>query len=120
MANEQNSPVGGGLQDVVTNLLSGVNYLGQLVTIWRNAIPRATGTFTMPAAATFNVADVRAQTNSIVQISPTNASAGTLQGSVKSLYVSSVTSGVGFTVATANATNAAGTETFSYTINNPV
>jgi hypothetical protein len=114
------TPIGGSLQDLVSNIKSGVNYLGQLVVIWKAVLPRATGTFTMSAAATKAIAETRVQANSIVTLNPANAAAGTLQGSAKYLYVSSVTAGVGFSVATSNATNAAGTEVFSYIAVNPV
>jgi Mrp family chromosome partitioning ATPase len=114
------TPIGGSLQDLVTSIKSGVVYLGKLVQIWTAVLPRATGSFTMTATATHAVAEPRVQANSIVQLIPTNAAAGTLQGSAKSLYIVSVTAGVGFTVATANAANAAGTETFQYSAINPV
>jgi hypothetical protein len=42
-----------------------------------------------------------------------------LQGSAKALYISAIVAGTSFTVATASAANAAGTETFNYTINSP-
>ena len=114
------APIGGSLQALVTSIKSGVVYLGQLVVIWKAVLPRATGSFTMTAAATHAVVETRVQANSLVNLIPTNAAAGTLQGSAKSLYISSVTAGVGFTVATASAANAAGTETFSYSTVNPV
>lgn len=114
------TPIGGSLQDLVTSIKSGVVYLGKLVQIWTAVLPKATGSFTMTAAATLSVPEPRVQANSIVQLIPTNAAAGTLQGSAKFLYVSAVSAGVGFTVATANATNAAGTEIFTYVATTPV
>ena len=112
--------LGGGLQDLVSKQQQGVVYLGKLVQIFSNLFPRVSGSFTMAAAATKAVADTRVQANSIVFLTPTNAAAGTLMGSNKALYISSVTAGVGFTVATAAGTNAAGTEIFSYVAFNPV
>jgi hypothetical protein len=114
------TPAGGGMQDLVTTQGNGVRYLGQLVQFIKQLLPRISGTFTMTATATLAVAQPLIQANSIVTLQAKNASAGTLQGSAKSLYISSVTAGVGFTVATANATNAAGTEQFLYTAINPV
>jgi hypothetical protein len=113
-------PAGGGMQDLVSVQGNGVRYLGQLVQLLQQLLPRITGSFTMPAAATKAVAETRVQANSIISLTPTDASAGTLQGSAKCLYISSVTAGVGFTVATASGGNAAGTETFSYFALNPV
>lgn len=77
------------------------------------------GSFTCGAAATTVVADVNVLANSVILLMPTNAAAGTLQGSVESLYISARTVGVGFTVATAAGTAAGGTETFEYIIVNP-
>lgn len=113
-------PAGGGMQDLVTVQGSGVRYLGQLIQIFQQLFPRITGTFTMSASTSKAVADTRVQANSIISLQATNAAAGTLQGSAKSLYISNVSPGVGFTVTTANATNAAGTEIFSYFAFNPV
>lgn len=114
------TPLGGSLQDLVSVQGNGVRYLGQLVLLFQKLLPKATGSFTMTAAATLSVAEPRVQANSIVQLIPTNAAAGTLQGSAKFLYVSAVSAGVGFTVATANAANAAGTEIFTYVATTPV
>lgn len=83
------------------------------------AFPRVTGTFTLAAAATTVVPDAHVQANSIITPTAMNATAGTLQGSAKALYISARSVGASFTVATANATAAAGTETFSYTLVTP-
>ena len=113
------SPVGGGPQDLISAVKSIVIYLGKIVTLLTSSIPRITGTFTMPAAATKTVTDARINANAVIWLQATNLSAGTLQGSAKNLVVSSVASG-SFIVSTANATNAAGTETFVYVAFNPV
>lgn len=78
-----------------------------------------TGSFTLGAAATTVVNNGNVLSTSIIILFPTNAAAGTLQGSAKSLYISAKSAGVSFTVATASAAAAAGTETFSYLIVNP-
>ncbi len=106
-----------GATDVVTQLQGIVRQLVSLT----NAITGRVifGVFTMPVAVSLTIAQPGIKGNSIVTLSPTNASAGTLQGSAKALYVSAIVAGTSFTVSTANATNAAGTETFSYTINTP-
>lgn len=78
-----------------------------------------TGSFTLGAAATTVVNNGNVLTTSIIIPFPTNASAGTLMGSTKSLYISAKSAGVSFTVATASAVAAAGTETFAYVIVNP-
>jgi hypothetical protein len=78
-----------------------------------------TGSFTLGAAATTVVTDANVLSSSIIVAFPTNAAAGTLMGSAKSLYISAKSAGVSFTVATASAAAAAGTETFSYVIVNP-
>lgn len=77
------------------------------------------GTFTLGAAATTVVPEPAVQSLSAISWTPTNASAGTLEGSAKKLYVSAISPGVSFTVATANAASAAGTETFSYKVETP-
>ena len=78
------------------------------------------GTFTMAAAASKVVSDTNVASNSIITLTPTNAAAGTLQQSTETLYISSISPGVSFTVATADGGSAAGTETFSYLIYTPV
>jgi hypothetical protein len=115
----EGGPVGSGWQDLTSAVKSIVNYIGQIVVILNRLFPRATGTFTMPAAATKTVTDARINANAVILLQATNPSAGTLQGSAKALYVSAVASG-SFTVATASAAAAAGTETFVYWAFNPV
>lgn len=106
-----------GATDVVTQLQ---NIVRQLTAINKTLAGRViSGTFTMPAAATLTITQPAVQSLSTITLTPTNASAGTLQGSVKALYISAQVAGTSFTVKTANNTNAAGTETFSYTINTP-
>ena len=78
----------------------------------------AKGSFTMAAAATKTVTDANVTSTSVILLVPTNAAAGTLQGSAKSLYVSTKTAGASFAVATASGVAAAGTETFDYVIIN--
>ena len=74
------------------------------------------GSFTLGAAATTVVANVDVTATCTILLTPTNAAAATLQGSAKCLYISARTAGASFTVATASAAAAAGTETFNYRI----
>jgi hypothetical protein len=108
------------LDDVVSNLLSIAKNIGSLIGVLQTTLPRVSGTFTLGAAATTVVPEPAVRSNSIIMPIPTNASAATLQGSAKYAYVSVKTVGVSFTVATANGTAAAGTETFTYQLMNPV
>ena len=91
----------------------------QLIQVFKGVFPRAFGKFTMPAAATITVSTTAVTSNCDIGWTPTNASAGTLLGSAKCLYLSSISPGVSFTLATASGANAAGTETFSYRISIP-
>lgn len=77
------------------------------------------GVFTCAAAATTTVNSSFIKANSIVLWMPTNAAAGTNEGSAKKLYLSARTAGVSFAVSTASAAAAAGTETFIYIVVNP-
>lgn len=107
-----------GIDDVATKLQQGNQLMGQLVNVITNLFPRSMGTFTMAAAASKTVTDANVATSSLILLMPTNAAAGTLQGSNECLYV---TPGSGsFVVATAAGTSAAGTETFSYAVFNPL
>lgn len=74
------------------------------------------GVFTLAAAATTTVNNANMFTLGNLRFFPTNAAAATLMGSAKCLYNSAIVQGTSFTVATASAAAAAGTETFRYEI----
>lgn len=104
--------------DIVTKLQQGNQLMGQLVNIIGNWFPRAFGSFTMSATASKTVTDANCSSSSYVVLIPTNAAAGTLQGSNECLYVTAANGS--FAVATAAGTSAAGTETFNYLIFTPL
>jgi hypothetical protein len=106
-----------GATDVVSALKGITQQLAAWVKVFgsRNTY----GSFTLSAAATTTIAQPAVQANSVPDWTPTNAAAGTLEGSAKHLYLSSISPGVSFTVATANSAAAAGTETFIYKIETP-
>ena len=106
-----------GVSDVVTQLQNIVRQLSSLTAAITGRV--AYGSFTMPAAATLTIQQPAIKGNSVITLIPTDASAGTLQGSAKYLYPSAIVAGTSFTVSTASGGNAAGSETFSYTINTP-
>ena len=104
--------------DVVTALQGIIRQL----TAWVKAFSgrQTFGSFTLAAAATTTVAQTAVQSNSYVALTATNADAATLIAGVHSPYLSSISPGVSFTIATADGGNAAGTETFSYLITTPM
>ena len=106
-----------GVTDVVIQLQGIVRQLTALVQAISGRV--VSGTFTLSAAATTTIAEPAVKSLSQISIQPTNSSAATLMGSAKALYISAKTPGTSFAVTTANAAAAAGTETFSYTINTP-
>lgn len=119
---------GGGLADLngifsrmATNGSMLNQQIGQLIQALTSLLPfsGAFGTFTCAASATTTVTNSSVAANSIVLWSPTNAAAGTLEGSAKKLYISARTAGTSFALSTASAAAAAGTETFQYIIINP-
>lgn len=116
---DTNPPVGGGPQDLISAVKSIVIYLGKILTTLMNLFPRVTGTFTMTATTTLAVANSAINANAIIQLIPTNAAAATEQASTNALYVSLVTGGTGFTVASASGNGTAGA-TYSYVVWNPV
>jgi hypothetical protein len=107
-----------GPQDVVTQLKGIVQQLTALVAAITGRVTFGTFAFTS-TVATLTVTQPGVKANSVITITPTDASAGTLQGSAKALYVSAIVPGTSFTVATASGGNAAGTESFAYTIMTP-
>lgn len=111
--NEEPSSGGGsGNADVVIQLQGIIQQLSALVGVFGGRF--AFGTFTMSAAATTVIQNTGVSGNSAIVFIPTNAAAGTLMGSNKSLYISAISAGTSFTVATASGVAAAGTETFTY------
>lgn len=72
------------------------------------------GSFTLAAAATKVVSNTAVGATSTVYLTPSNAAAATLMSGAKALYHSANSGGASFTVATADGTNAVGTETFNY------
>lgn len=100
---------------------AGINRnLAQLVAMWARAFPLSAfqGTFTCAAAASTVVSNTNVKVGSTIILQPANAAAGTLQGSAKCLYPNTLVAGASFTVTTASAAAAAGTEIFSYLIIN--
>lgn len=95
-------------------------YLGRMVMALEALLARASGTFTLAAAATTTVPETDTTSTSLIQLTPLNAAAATLMGSNKALYISARTQGASFTVATASGAAAAGTEQFQYTLTNLV
>jgi len=80
--------------------------------------PLTGGTFTCANNTNTVVANVSVTAASLIFIMPTNAAAATLMGAATSLYISAKVVEASFTVTTANAGAAAGTETFNYLIIN--
>ena len=113
--------IGGVLNSIATNTSNSVQQLGLLIQTLNTILPfsGAYVSFTCAAAATTTVTNSNVKANSLILLMPTNAAAGTLQGSAKCLYVSARTASTSFAVTTANAAAAAGTETFSALIANP-
>lgn len=109
--------------DIVTSLQGIIRQItagnAALVASILATFPRTVGSFTLAAAATTVVTQPTIKANSVVLFVPTNAAAATLMGSAKSLYLSALTPGASFTVATASAASAAGTEKFSYIVISP-
>jgi len=85
-------------------------------------VAATTGSFTMPAAASFDVPSTAIVAGSVVVLQAANAAAATLQSSAEALYVDAAAAVVGtsFSVKTGGGGNAAGTEVFNYTIFNPL
>ena len=106
-----------GVTDAVTQLQNIARQLGLWVSAFKGR--NTFGSFTTAAAPTTTVSQPAVQATSFINLSPTNAAAGTIEGSSKALYIKSISPGVSFTVATADGTNATSTATFSYKIETP-
>lgn len=103
---------------IETKLDIGNQILGKLVNIIQAIFPRSIGTFTMAAATSKTVTDANVTAGSFVSLTATNAAAATLMAGANALYVS--TASGSFVVATAGGGAAAGTETFAYSVTNPI
>lgn len=97
------------------------------IAFWKNTVAgtpgtwvadRKRGTFTCGAAIDTVVADTDVLATSVIVLMPTNASAATLMGSAKALYISVRTAGTSFQVSTASGAAALGTENFEYQLLN--
>ena len=96
--------------------------LAKIFNVLSSIFPRTLGAFTLSAAATTVVTQPAVLSTSKVFFVPTNAAAAALMAGAKSLYwdPTATVAGASFSVKTADATSAAGTETFAYFIINPV
>lgn len=108
------------MDDLVRELNIANRNMSALITTISGIFPRHTGTFTCANAATTTVTDSNVLSTSVIHLTPTNAAAGTLQAGTTHLYISARTAETSFTVATASGASAVGTETFSYSIFNPL
>lgn len=106
----------GNLGDVVTKLGDGNRLLGLLLRAIESGSPVATGTVTLAAAASTTVTNAAILVSSFISLTPINAAAATLVGSAKSPYT--VAADGSFTISTANAAAAVGTEVFNYAVFN--
>lgn len=111
---------GSDLKQLATNSSQMLVQMGNLIQALTNLLPfsGAIGSFTSTAGSTTTVADATVQATSHIDLTPTNAAAATLDSAATAYYVSARTVGVSFTLTTANAGAAAGTETWTYQITN--
>lgn len=109
-----------GPDTIVTLLQALVGYVGELVDLLEAAFPRILGSFTTTATTSQAIPAPTITANANVQLTPTSAAAATLQSGASALYVSAITAGTGFTVATANGAAATAGAIFGYAITNPV
>jgi len=107
------------VDDVVSKLADGNQNMSKLITVIQAIFPRVTGTFTLNGTATTTISQAAVKANAVVWWTPTNAAAGTIEGSAKKLFLASVTAATNFVVTTSNAGTTAGTETFQYVVFNP-
>lgn len=99
-----------GPQDVVIQLQGIVQQLSNLVAAIKGRV--TFGTFKLSAGTSTTITQPAVQSNSTIDLNPTNAAAAALN-----TYISAIVAGTSFTVT--STTPAAGTETFTYTVNTP-
>lgn len=104
-----------------TDIVIALQGIIRQLTAWVQAYQgrQSVGAARLSAAATTVVANTSVQGTSLITLTPTNAAAATLISGSKSPYISALSPGVSFTIATADGTSAAGTETYNYMILNP-
>lgn len=109
--------IGRAVVEAITELRKSIDTLTDLF-----GVVQTTGLFTMAAANTFAVLNPNAVAGSIILLQPVNAAAATLQSGASALYVNraATVAGTSFTVLTANAAAAVGTEQFAYALINPL
>ena len=114
--------IGGLLDRIASSGGESVKVLGVIADVLTDlfAFSGDTGSFTSAVAATTVVLNPNVTANSVILLSPTNASAGTQLQSTETFYISAKSAGVSFTVATADGGSPAGTETWNYVIINPL
>ena len=106
----QSSSPSAGPQDVVIQLQGIVQQLSNLVAAIKGRI--TFGTFTLSAGTTTIITQPAVQSNSQINLTPTNAAAAALN-----VFPSAIVAGTSFTITSTSP--AAGTETFTYTVNTP-
>jgi hypothetical protein len=109
--------LGGSLIDLVSNLKNAVTNLANINQTLRQLFPRINGTFTLSAATTTDVAESRVVSNSLVFVTPSNATAALIVRS-NGLYHSTNTAGTSFTLSTQSGSAASG-GIFEYIVINP-
>lgn len=121
MADEMNTPPGASLSDIGVILNQIARGQSLLIQTMSSILPRVSGTFTLSGGSVTTVTQPAVTASSVINWNlPTNASAATIMGSAKCLYLSAKTAGSNFVLTTANAGTTAGTETFQYWLWNPV
>lgn len=116
-------PMGGSANDdAITALRAIVGNISGLTTALNAflGISGDAGNITLDAAASTTIANANVKSTSQIILFPTNAAAATLVAGSSSPYVSAKSAGVSFTISTADAGSAAGTETFDYILVNRV
>lgn len=104
--------------DIVTALQGIIRQLSAWVGVFQGR--NSYGSFTLTTAPTLVVPNGFTGGNSLVMLLPSNAIAAAMAGSSKAPYVSVLSPGVSFTVATADGTNAINGATFNYILTTPV
>src|SRR5215469_5289861 len=106
---------GGSITDVILQLQNIARQMGQWVQAFNGRI--VGGTFTLSNATTTTVTQTAIKANSIISLTPTNATAALTQRT-QGIYHSANSVGASFSVSTQSG-SAVGSETFEYTVFTP-